>query len=120
VVEVRGSALEHGSTRPGRWLRERRTRIALLIAVVEGILVVLDVIPGWVALTAAAVVIVLYLAWGRRLGSDSARQLAWIAALSQSLVALIPLLLFVLTALAVLALAVIAVFALIALFTDRR
>jgi len=120
VVELRGSALEHGSTRPGRWLRERRTRIALLVAVAEGILVVAGVIPEWVALAVAAAAIVLYLAYGRRVRSDSARQTAWIAALSQSLVALIPLLLFVLTALAFLALAVIAVFALIALFADRR
>ena len=120
MVELRGPALEHESTRPGRWLRERRTRIALLIAVVEGILVVVGIIPEWIALAVAAAVIVLYLAYGRRLGSDSARQTAWIAALSQSVVALIPLLLFVLTALAFLALAVIAVFALIALFADRR
>ena len=64
--------------------------------------------------------IVGYLAYGRRLGSDPARQTAWIAALSQSVVALVPLLLFVLTALAFIALAVIAVFALVALFADRR
>ena len=120
MVEIGGTTLEHGSTRPGRWLRERRTRIALLVAVVEGILVVFDVIPGWAALVAAAVVIVGYLAYGRNLQSDSAKQIAWIAALSQSLVAMIPLLLFVVTALAFLALAVIAVFALIALFADRR
>jgi hypothetical protein len=120
VVELRGPALEHASTRPGRWLRERRTRIALLIAVVEGILVLVGVIPEWLALVVAAAVIVGYLAYGRRLGSDSARQTAWIAALSQSVVALVPLLLFVLTALAFIALAVIAVFALIALFADRR
>ena len=120
MVELRGSALEHGSTRPGRWLRERRTRIALLLAVLEGILILFGVIPKWVALAAAAAVIVLYLAYGRRVRSDSGRQTAWIAALSQSLVALIPLLLFVVTALAFLVLAVIAVFALIALFADRR
>ena len=120
MVEVRGPALEQASTRPARWLRERRTRIALLLAVVEGILVVVDVVPEWVALGVAAAIIVLYLAYGRRLGSDAARQLAWVAALSQSLVILIPLLLFVVTALAVVALAVIAVFALIALFADRR
>ena len=120
MVEVRGPALEHASTRPGRWLRDRRTRIALLVAVIEGVLVVMGVVPEWIALAVAAAVIVLYLAYGRRLRADSGRQLAWIAALSQSLVALIPLLLFVLTALAFLALAVIAIFALIALFADRR
>ena len=95
-------------------------RIALLLAVVEGVLVVAGVIPEWAALAAAAAVIVFYLAYGRRLGSDAARQAAWVAAFSQSLVALIPLLLFVVTALAFIALAVLAVFAMIALAADRR
>jgi len=115
VVELPGPVV-----RPGRWLRARRTRIALLIAVVEGVLVLLDVIPEWVALAVAAIVIVGYLVFGRRIGSESTRQVTWIAALSQCLVALIPLLLFVLTALAFVALALIAIFALIALFADRR
>ena len=81
---------------------------------------VLDVIPEWIALVVAGGVIVAFLAYGRRLRPDGLKQTAWIAALSQSLVALIPLLLFVLTALAVLALAVLAIFALLALFADRR
>ena len=29
-------AIEHGSTRPGRWLRERRLRLTYWIAAVEG------------------------------------------------------------------------------------
>ena len=33
--------IEHGTTKTGRWLRERRTRIVLWIAVLEGILVAL-------------------------------------------------------------------------------
>lgn len=112
--------LEHGTTTTGRWLRARRLRIALWVAVAEGVLVVFDVIPGWTALLVGIAVIGLYVAVGRRLRSDSARQISWIAALSQGFVALVPLLLFFVGVLAVLALAILAVIALVALFADRR
>ena len=36
--------MEHGTSRTERWLRARRVRIALWIAVIEGILVVVHVI----------------------------------------------------------------------------
>ena len=107
-------------TRPGRWLRARRTRIALLIAIVEGVLIVLHVIPSWAALAVAIGVVSLYLLVGRKVEADSVRQTAWIAAFWQAFVALIPLLVFVLTALAVVAVGVLAVVALFALLSDRR
>ena len=113
-------ALQHGTTRPGRWLRERRIRIALWLAVAEGLLVVFDVIPGWLALLVALGVIAFYLLVGRDLPSDTARQTTWIAALSQAFVGLVPVFLFLLTALAVFALAILAVIAVVALFADRR
>ena len=112
--------VEHKATRSGRWLRDRRLKLALGIAIVEGILVVLDVIPGWVALVVGVVVVAFYVARGRELRSDSARQASWIAAASQVLVALVPVLMFVVTAAAILALAVLAVMALVLLFADRR
>ena len=113
-------ALEHGSTRGGRWLRERRLRFALWIAVVEGLLVVFDVIPSAVAIVAVLGTLAFYWFVGRRLAADSGRQASWIAAVSQLFVALVPVLLFVLTTLAVIALAVLVLVALIALFADRR
>jgi hypothetical protein len=119
-VELRGRALEQGSTRTGRWLRERRVRIALWIAVAEGVLVVFDVIPGWIALLVAAGLLAFYLFVGRDLRSDLARQASWIAALSQAFVALVPVMLFVLGVLAIIALAILALIAVIALFADRR
>ena len=54
--------------RAGRWLRERRLRLALWIAVVEGLLVVFDVIPGWPALVVGALVVVFYVFVGRSSG----------------------------------------------------
>ncbi len=113
-------ALEHGGTRGGRWLRTRRLRIALWIAVVEGVLVVFDVIPGLVAILAVLAALAFYWFLGRRLTVDSAREASWIAAASQLFVAFVPVLLFLLTSLAVIALAVLVVVALIALLADRR
>ena len=113
-------ALEHGTTRGGRWLRERRLRIALWIAVVEGVLVVFDVILSAVAILAVLGALAFYWFVGRRLTLDTGRQASWIAAVSQLFVALVPVLLFVLTTLAVIALAVLVLVALIAVFADRR
>jgi hypothetical protein len=95
-------------------------RIALWIAVVEGVLVLLDVIPGWTAVGIAALLILFYLLVGRRLPADSGREVAWIAAFSQLLVAILPLLLALLTMVAIIALVVIAAVALALLFLDRR
>jgi hypothetical protein len=120
TVELRQPVLEHGTSTKGRWLRARRVRIALWIAVAEGLLVVLDVIPGWTALLVGAALIVFYLFIGRNLRFDTGRQVSWIAALSQVFVALVPALLFVVGVLAVLALALLALIALVALFADRR
>ena len=46
-------------SRTGRWLRERRLRLAVWIAVIEGLLVVFDVIPGWFALVVGAIIVAL-------------------------------------------------------------
>jgi hypothetical protein len=119
-VELRHPALEHGRTRAGRWLRARRLRIALWVAVAEGILVLFDAIPAWVALLVGVGVVAFYVFLGRELTSDTARQLSWIAALSQVFVAFVPVLLFFVGVLAVIALAILAVVALLALFADRR
>jgi hypothetical protein len=119
-MELRHAALEHGTSRIGRWLRARRLRIALWIAVVEGILIVFDVISGWLALLAAAIVILFYLLVGRELRPGAVRQSSWILAASQMLVALVPVLVFVVGALALIVVGLLAVIALVALFADRR
>jgi hypothetical protein len=95
-------------------------RIALWIAVVEGVLVLLDVIPIWTALGVAALLILFYVFVGRNLPTDSGRELSWIAAFSQLLVAILPVLVSLLTIVAIIALVVIAAVALALLFLDRR
>jgi hypothetical protein len=117
---VEARALPHGTTRTGRWLREWRFRLALWIAVIEGLLVVFDVVSGWVALVVGAVLVLFYFAIGRELRWETLRQASWVGALSQVLVAFVPLLAFVVGVLAILAVAVLALVALAALLADRR
>lgn len=113
--------IEHGASRSGRWLRARRVRLALWIAVVEGLLVVLlDVIQWWVALVIAAVALGFYLFVGRTQRSETVRQASWIAAASQVLVVLVPILVLIVGTLALVAVGILALVALIALFADRR
>jgi hypothetical protein len=116
----RGAVVEHGTSRPGRWLRERRVRVALWIAVIEGVLVVFHAISWPIALIVAIAVVVLYFSTGTRLRSDVAGQIAWIAAVSQALVALVPVFVFIVGTLALIIVAILAVVALVLLFSDRR
>jgi hypothetical protein len=111
--------IEHGSTRLGRWLRERRLRIAAWIALIEAILLVFHAIPKLTALFAAAALFLFYVFVGRTLKVDSARQLSWIAATSQVLVALVPVLLIVVGTVALIVVGILAVVALVVLFSER-
>lgn len=117
---MRYPALDDGTTRAGRWLRARRLRIALWLAVAEGILVVFDAISAWLALVVGLAIVAFYVVVGRDLRWDAARQVSWIAAAAQIFVAFVPVLFFFLSALAVIALALLAVVALLVLFADRR
>jgi len=107
-------------SRSGRWLRERRLRLAVWIAVIEGLLVIFDVIPGWFALLVGSIVVLFYALVGRSAGNDTVTQASWTAAMSQVLVALVPIAAFVLTTLAIVVLTVIALLALALLLGDRR
>jgi hypothetical protein len=114
-----GHVLEHRSTPGGRWLRARRLRIALGIALVEGLLVVLDVLDWWIAILISVAAIGFYLFVGRGLRSYTIRQASWIAAAAQALVVLVPVLVVVISWLAIVALVILAVVALILLLSDR-
>jgi hypothetical protein len=116
----REPVLEHGTSRSGRWLRENRVRLALGIAVVEGVLVAFDVIDWIPALLVAALLVLFYFTYGRKLHWDWAREATWVAATSQVFVALVPVLVIVVGTLALIGVAVIAVVALVLLFADRR
>jgi len=112
--------IEYGSTPRSRWLHARRFKIALGIALAEGVLVIAHVIPAWIAILAGIAVVSYWFFVGRNHKSQVLRDASWTAAMSQVVVALVPLLVFVLTTLAIVVLALIAVAVLVALFADRR
>ena len=66
--------IEHGSTpmRPG--LRENRLRIALLVAIVEGVLVLVGKIDWWVVAVLAIVAVALYVYRGRAARREEIRE----------------------------------------------
>ena len=119
-MTIEQPVLEHGTTRTERWFRRYRTRIAVWIAVVEGILLVFGVFNRWAVLLVAVAIILGYFALVRQLRSPLAREVGWIAAASQALVALVPVLVILVGTVALIAVGVLAAVALILLFGDRR
>jgi hypothetical protein len=113
-------AIEHGSTRGGRWLQDRKLKLALGLAVLEGLLVAVDVISAWVAIVVAIAALVAYFGWARGQSVPWLRDTAWVVAVWQAVVLLVPVLVVVVGTLALVAVAAIAVVALVALFSDRR
>jgi len=115
-----GQLVEHGSTPLSRWLRAHRLRIAAWIAVGEGVLVLIHVVPRLLAMVLAAAVVLFYFAFGRQIRWDFLRQVSWTAAASQVLMVLVPVLAALIGGLAVVALVVLALVALVVLLQDRR
>ena len=113
--------IEAGGTRVGRWLRERRLRIALWVAVIEGLIVALTPdLTRWTVLGIGVVVLGFYMVAGRNMNWDVARQLSWIAAASQALAILVVIFAFVIWISAVVVVAILAIVALVYLFSDYK
>jgi hypothetical protein len=119
-VAYQTPVLEHRSSRSSRWLQAYRTRIALWIAIAEGVLVVFDVIDVLPALLVAALVVGAYFWLGQRLKPGLAKDALWIGAVSQAMVALVPVLVLVVGTLALIAVGVLAAVVLVLLLADRR
>jgi hypothetical protein len=112
-------AIEHGSSRTGRWLRERRFRFTLWIAVLEGLLYVFGPLHWWAAAALAIIAVGFWWYVGRSNGSDTLRQASWIFAASQLLVLCVPLALGIVKAVAIAVIAILAIVALFYLFKER-
>jgi hypothetical protein len=113
--------IEAGGTRVGRWLRERRLRLALWVAVIEGLIVALTPdLTRWTVLVIAAIVLAFYMVAGRNMSWDVGRQLSWIAAASQALAILVVVLAFIVWISAVVLVGIFAIIALVYLFTDSK
>jgi Ca2+/Na+ antiporter len=112
--------IEHDSNRFGRTLRRNRLKIALVLALLEGVLVLVGRIDWWVVVLLAIAAVVLYVGRGRKARREEIRETTWILAVSQLAVVLVPALALVLTAFAVVALVIFAIVALVILLRDRR
>jgi len=113
-------AIDHGSSRTGRWLAARRIRIALWIAAIECLIVLVSHdVTKW---TVFALAIVGTLAWlaGRESKSQTVRSLLWIFAASQLLATIGAVLGFIVKWALITALVIFAVLGLVYLFLDRR
>jgi hypothetical protein len=112
--------VEHGESRFGRRLRGGRTKVALAIAAIEGILVLAGAIPWWLVVFAAVGAVAGYVAWGRDHESADVRVVTWTAAVSQLSVVLVPALAAALFVVAALVVVLLAGLFLAALVLDRR
>ena len=113
--------IEAGGTRVGRWLGVRRLRLALWVAVIEGLIVALTPdLTKWTVLVIGTILLAFYIVAGRNMRWDVARQLTWIAAASQALAILVVILAFVLELVAIVAVVIFALVALAYLFSDSR
>ncbi len=114
------TAVKPRQSRLGRWLAERRLKIALGIAVLEGILVaVTRDFSRWTVIIISAPIIAFYLLAGRSLDSDSGRQLSWIAAASQAFAVILCIVALVVGAFVLIIAGVFAAIALILILADR-
>jgi hypothetical protein len=110
--------VEHRQSASARWLRERRFRIALLIAFIESLAVVTSSLGWFWVVGAAALAVALYLL-GRRTDSAIVREATWILAASQLISVIVPLLWEAVKFLAILVLVLFALFFLAILLLDR-
>jgi hypothetical protein len=114
-------AIESGSSKTGRWLRERRLKLAIWIAVFEGIVVALrGDVSRWTVVGIAALVLIIYVLLRDRIRWDAGHQVLWIVAASQALAVLVVILAFIVGSVALILVGLFAVVALVYLFSDLR
>ena len=111
--------IEHRQSASGLWLRERRLRLALLIAFVESLLVLFSDHGWWYVVGAAFLAVLAYWFIGRH-RSGVIYEITWIAAVSQLLAVLVPVLWELVKVVALVVLVGLAVFLLATLLLDRK
>jgi hypothetical protein len=120
VLSDSSQVIENGTSRTGLWLRARRFRIAVWIAVLETLVVLFSHDVTKVTVIVLAILAAVIFAFTRNARSQVVRQLAWIFAASQFL-AIIPAILgFIVKGLVIAALVIFAILGLAYLFLDRR
>jgi hypothetical protein len=113
--------IDHGSSPPSRWLRERRWRFALWIAVVEAVVVAIaHDVSRWTVLLLAVIAFAFYTFVGRKTRSAVVHEVSWIFGASQAMALLAAIIAFFVFWLAFIAAAIFAVVALAYFLLDRR
>ena len=115
-----GYVVEHRESRFARRLRRRRLQVALAIAAVEGILVLVGVIPWWFVIALAVAAVAGYVWLGRDHHNPTLRAASWVAAVSQLVVVLVPVAVVLIGLLAIVVVVLLAIGALAMLLLDRR
>ena len=113
-------AIEHGSSRAGRWLEQRRYRLSFWIAGLEALVVLFSHdVTKWTVIVLAIVGVIAWLG-GRDTRSQVVREVLWIFAASQLLAVVAVILAWIVKWAVILAIVVFAVVGLGYLFLDRR
>ncbi len=103
-----------------RWYEETRVKVALGIAVAEGLLVAISKEwSKWTVIIIAIPIILFYLLSGRTLESNLGRQTSWVLAASQALAVVVVVLWYWIQLLTFIAVGIFAVVALYLLFVDK-
>jgi hypothetical protein len=113
------TVVEQGGSKPGGWLRANRLKLTLWIGAIEGVLVLLGLLPHLAVYLLAAIAIGFYILVGRKYTSPSARMLTWIFASSQLIAVLVPAVLHIAKWIAITAIIAAAVVGLVLLFAER-
>lgn len=121
-MAARANVLDRPASKPAKYLRDHRMRLAAWIGAAEGLL---TLIVGGIGIHIAVYVLVVtsfafYLMVVRNYQSNTARQLAWIFAASQALAVLVPIVLHIAELGAEIAIVLIAVAALVLLFAESK
>src|SRR5262249_3511166 len=77
-------------SRVGERLHRNRIKIGLWVAVVEGLLALIGVIPRWFVFVLAALAVAFWALAARNYKSATSRSLGWIFAVSQAAAVLVP------------------------------
>jgi hypothetical protein len=81
--------IDHGTTRSGRWLRERRLRFTLWIAAFEGLLYLFHALHWWAAVALAVIAVGSWWYVGRSSRSDRILTLALVKAVAIAVIAVL-------------------------------
>lgn len=101
------------------WLSDRKVKAALLIAGIEGLLLLFGRLSRWVVIAVAIPLILLYLISGREMKPGLGRTILWVVAASQVLVIIAAIIAFFIGLLVLVLLGIFAAVAFVLIYMDQ-